>query len=122
MPSGVAVSPAGLEEVRWRSIQQAFVVGSVSRYTALYFDEEIAEDDEEAKPQPRSQDGYAGEGAEEPPVEPGVSDEQLATSAELRAELEKVVQETRRFVGRQRMEDQVSRAERRLPSRGGGGA
>lgn len=120
VPSGVAVSSVGLEEARWRSIQQAFVVGSVSRYTALYFDEEIAEDDGEAKPQPRSRDGDAGEGAEEPPVEPVVSEEQLADSAELRAELEKVVQDARWVVGRQRVEDQVSRAKRRLRSRGAG--
>ncbi|CAN0551297.1 unnamed protein product, partial [Laminaria digitata] len=43
--AAAAVSSVGVEEARWRSIQQAFVVGPVSRYTALYFDEEIAADD-----------------------------------------------------------------------------
>lgn len=105
-----AVSPTGVGESRWRSIQQAFVVGPVSRFTALYFDEEIAEDRED-KPGPRDAGGgwEGGEGSS--PAEPRASDHRAG-----RAELERVLQETRQVVARKRAADQVSGMGR---SRGG---
>lgn len=92
------------KEDKGRSLQQAFVVGPIPRFTSLYFEEGIPEEGDESSLH-RGQEGGQEGGIV------GFGDDVLGTRRRGgltgRVELEKIVGEVRRSVSRRKAADLV---------------